>query len=287
MAAPDVDSLTGTQTTGHEWDGIKELNTPLPKWWLYVFYSTILFAVVYCILFPAWPIPGGYTAGLLDWSSRRLHNERLARLEEDRSVWVTEIRNTPLEQIVANPNLLTIATVGGKAVFANNCAPCHGTGGIGRPGGYPTLLDDDWIWGGTLEDIYTTVRHGIRNATDPEARIAEMPAFGADGLLTQPQIAAVADHIIALRGDGPENAEGAAIFAEQCSVCHGDLGKGMPELGAPNLTDQIWLYGGTKAEIVAQITRPRHGVMPPWVGRLSEEQIKQVTVYVHQLGGGQ
>lgn len=287
MAGPDVDRLTGTATTGHEWDGIKELNTPLPKWWLYVFYATILFAIVYCVIYPAWPVPGGYTKGVIDWSSRKLVNERLAALQQERSVWTDEIRKMSLEQIAANPDLSTIAAHGGSSVFANNCAPCHGTGGIGRPGGYPTLLDDDWIWGGTLNDIATTVTHGIRNTTDPDARSTQMPAFGVDGILTPEQIAAVADHIIALRGAGPDNAEGAQLYADNCAACHGEYGKGNHELGAPNLTDQIWLYGGTRADIIAQIAKPRMGVMPPWGGRLTDVQIKEVTIYVHGLGGGQ
>jgi cytochrome c oxidase cbb3-type subunit 3 len=198
-----------------------------------------------------------------------------------------QIRDTPLDQIVNNPDLLTVATVGGRAIFGDNCAPCHGTGGVGRPGGFPVLLDDDWIWGGTLGDIHTTVTHGIRNAADPDARLSQMPAYGADGILTREQIAAVTDHLFALRGAGPENPAGKEIWAENCAACHGDLGHGNPELGAPNLVDQIWLYGGSRAEIMAQITKPRHGVMPPWAGRLTDEQIKQVTLYVHQLGGGQ
>jgi cytochrome c oxidase cbb3-type subunit 3 len=287
MAGPEFDQLTGTTTTGHEWDGIKELNTPLPRWWLYVFYTTIVFAIVYCIFYPAWPIPGGYTKGILDWSSRRVFNERLAALEQERSVWTDQIRAKSLQQIAADPNLLTVATVAGKAVFANNCAPCHGTGGIGRPGGFPTLLDDDWIWGGTLNDIQTTVTHGVRNGTDPDARATQMPAFGADGILTPEQISAVADHVVALRGAAPDNPEGAKIFAENCAACHGELGKGNHELGAPNLSDQIWLYGSTKQDIIHQITKPRMGVMPAWGGRLTEEQIKEVTLYVYDLGGGQ
>jgi len=288
MAEPELDRLTGTLTTGHEWDGIRELNTPLPKWWLYVFYACIFYAAVYCLFFPAWPLPwGGYTTGFGDYSSRKVLNESLVALEQERSVWTDEIRTTSLEKIATNPDLLTIATVGGKSIFDNNCAGCHGTGGVGRPGGYPTLLDDDWIWGGAVNDIHTTIVHGIRNATDADARASQMPAFGADGILTQKQIAAVTDHVLALRGAGAENPEGAAVYAENCTACHGDLGKGNPELGAPNLTDQIWLYGGSKADIIAQIIKPRYGVMPPWAGRLTEEQIKQVTLYVHQLGGGQ
>ena len=288
MAGPEVDRITGTATTGHEWDGIRELNTPLPKWWLYVFYVCILFAIVYCIFYPAWPLPGGgYTRGILNWSSRQGLNERMAALEAERSAWTREIEKTPIEAIINNPDLMTITSVAGKAIFANNCAPCHGTAATGHPGGYPSLVDDDWIWGGKPETIYTTILHGIRNASDTDTRVSQMPAFGADGILTAKQIAAVADYVLALGGHGTGTAEGKQVYLDNCVACHGELGKGNPELGAPNLTDQVWLYGSEKWAIIAQITKPRQGVMPAWVGRLSDAEIKSVAVYVHQLGGGE
>jgi len=287
MANKEVDTITGIETTGHEWDGIKELNTPLPKWWLYVFYACIVWAMVYSVAFPSWPWLSGYTQGLLGYSSREELNERMAALETSRAVWADRIAAASLQEINDNPDLLQIATAGGKVIFANNCAPCHGTGATGRPGGFPALVDDDWIWGGTLDDIHTTIVHGIRNAQDPDARISQMPAFGADGTLTAAQINAVADHVLAISGQGPDNAEGATIFADNCAACHGDLGRGDPALGAPDLTDQIWLYGGSKQALVSQITRPKQGVMPSWNTRLSDVEIKQATVYVHSLGGGQ
>jgi cytochrome c oxidase cbb3-type subunit III len=287
VASKDVDTLTGTETTGHEWDGIRELNTPLPKWWLYVFYATIVWAIAYSIAFPAWPWLSGYTKGVLGYSARGDFNHRMAELESSRAEWTNKLAAASLATINDTPELLEIATAGGKVIFANNCAPCHGTGGTGRPGGFPALVDDDWIWGGSLDDIYTTIKHGIRNTTDPEARFSQMPAFGADGLLTAQEISAVADHVLALSGEGPDNAQGAQIFAENCAACHGDLGRGNPDLGAPNLTDQIRLYGTGKQAIVNQITKPRQGVMPSWSGRLSDVEMKEAAVYVYSLGGGQ
>jgi cytochrome c oxidase cbb3-type subunit 3 len=286
MARQDVDAVTGTETTGHEWDGIKELNTPLPKWWLYVFYATILWSIGYCFFFPAWPSFSGYTRGILDYSSREEFNERMAALDSSRAVWREQIANTPLEDIVKDPDLLTISIAGGRTIFANNCAPCHGTNAVGRPGGYPALVDDDWLWGGSLAAIHGTILHGIRSSTDPDTRIAEMPAYG-DGILGRDEIAAVARHVLFLGGRGADNAEGATIYADNCAACHGELGKGNHELGAPDLTDQIWLYGDDEDAIVQQITRPKQGVMPGWQGRLSETEIKQAAIYVHSLGGGQ
>ena len=285
MAGREVDTLTGIETTGHEWDGIKELNTPLPKWWLWVFYTTIVWAMAYSIAFPSWPWLSGYFGGVLGYSSREQFRERMADFDASRADWSSRIAAASLQEINDDPQLLPIATAGGKVIFGNNCAPCHGTGGTGRPGGFPALVDDEWIWGGTAEDIYATIYHGVRN-DDADSRVSQMPAFGADGLLTAQQINAVADHVLALSGQGPDNAEGTAVFAENCVACHGELGKGEQTVGAPDLTDQIWLYGGNKAAIVSQITKPRFGVMPSWHQRLSDVEIKQVATYVHSLGGG-
>ncbi|QLH39780.1 MAG: cytochrome-c oxidase, cbb3-type subunit III [Defluviicoccus sp.] len=287
MASKDVDTITGIETTGHEWDGIKELNTPLPRWWLYVFYATIVWSIAYSIAFPTWPWLSGYTKGVLGYSAREEFSERMTALDASRAAWKDQIAAASLQEINDNPDLLEIANAGGHVVFVNNCAPCHGTGAVGRPGGYPALVDDDWLWGGTLDDIYTTIKHGIRNTQDDDARLSQMPAFGADDILTAKEIDAVADHVLFLSGQRPDNAEGAQIFADNCAGCHGEYGHGDQAVGAPNLTDQIWLYGGTKQAIVNQITKPRQGVMPSWHNRLSDEEIKEAAVYVHSLGGGQ
>lgn len=281
-----VDALTGRETTGHEWDGIRELNTPLPKWWLYVFYATIIWSAVYMVVFPAVPWLSGYTRGIWGYSSRADLNQAMANLRAERAVWYDQFAQKSLQEIVQDDRLLQFARAGGEVIFAENCAACHGTGGVGRPG-YPVLVDDEWIWGGKLDDVHTTITYGIRNA-NTDSRQSAMPAFGADGVLTPQEIAAVADHVLSLSGAGPANAEGARIYAENCNVCHGDVGEGIADVGAPALNNQIWLFGGGRDALIAQITRPRQGVMPAWTGRLDDVQIKQVAVYVHTvLGGGQ
>jgi cytochrome c oxidase cbb3-type subunit 3 len=276
----EKDSVTGTETTGHEWDGIKELNNPLPRWWLYVFYACILWSVVYYLLYPT--IPG--IEGLMGYSQREEVVERMAQARARQAGSLDRIAAAPLAEIKADPDLLNFALTGGRAAFADNCAPCHAAGGAGRPG-YPTLADDSWLWGGTLDEIETTLRHGVR-AGDDETREGEMPAFGAEELLEKDQIEAVAAYVLSLSTQAA-GADGVELYAENCASCHGGAGEGGREFGAPSLADQIWLYGGEKADIVAQITKPRHGVMPAWAGRLDGTTIKMLAVYVHALGGGE
>lgn len=287
-ASQERDSKTGTPTTGHEWDGIRELNTPLPSWWLYVLYATIVWSIGYWIVYPSWPTLSSYAAGLFGYSSRAELSEQMQETAAVRKVWTDQLQGQPVEQIAQNADLLNYSMAGGRAVFAVNCQPCHGAGGQGAPG-YPVLADDDWIWGGDLASIEQTIRYGIRSPHE-STRLAEMPKFGADAMLTGEQIADVADYVVTLSGgqsDAAAAERGKALFAEQCAVCHGEQGKGMLELGAPNLTDQIWLYGGSREQIIAQIGSPRQGVMPNWEGKLDDNTVKMVTVYVHALGGGQ
>jgi cytochrome c oxidase cbb3-type subunit 3 len=287
MARTETDQLTGVETTGHEWDGIRELNNPLPKWWLYTFYATIAFAVLWWILYPSWPSRTGHLGGILGSSQRADVARRIDAARAVQAEWRDRIEAAEPAAILADPDLLAFANAGGKAAFDTNCAPCHGLGGAGQ-GFFPTLADDDWIWGGTLDDIGTTIRHGIRNTEDPDARASEMPAFGE--ILDRQQIDQLVAYILSLGGreaDAEAAAAGAAVFAENCAACHGEDGKGMPELGAPNLTDSIWLYGGEPGQIAAQIRQPHMGVMPAWQGRLSDPTIKMLNVYVHALGGGQ
>jgi cytochrome c oxidase cbb3-type subunit 3 len=285
----EKDAISGTETTGHEWDGIKELNTPLPRWWLYVFYATIAWSVVWWILYPAIPGITDYSRGILGYDQRAELRETMATARAAQAEFLERIAAASLEEIHADPDLRSFAIAGGRTAFADNCATCHGLGGSGQAGGYPVLADDDWLWGGTLDDIHETIRYGIRHEP-AETRVSEMPAFGALEMLTPDQISDVAEHVQSLSGmsvDAAAAERGATIYAENCAMCHGENGQGDRQLGAPRLDDQIWLYGGEKDDIVRQVTRPAHGVMPAWGDRLSPELVKMLTVYVHTLGGGE
>lgn len=284
----EKDEITGTDTTGHEWDGIKELNTPLPKWWVWTFYATIVWSIGYFIAYPSWPTLSGHTTGVLGWTQRGEIAEKLAEAKAQRAPFVNRIEQAPLDEIRRTPDLLNFAMAGGRSVFAENCAPCHGAGGAGAKG-YPNLADDSWLWGGKLEDIHTTIVHGIRNA-NAESRTSVMPRFGADGLLNARQIDDVAEYVLLLsrratNADGAKRGE--AVFVENCVACHQEGGVGSTEIGAPNLAANIWVYGGDKATIVETIRNSRAGAMPGWTGRLDDATIKMLAVYVHALGGGQ
>jgi cytochrome c oxidase cbb3-type subunit 3 len=279
------DEFTGTETTGHDWDGIKELNTPLPRWWLWTLYATIVWGIGYMIAYPAWPLISTTTPGLLGYSSRGELHAAVAEHAESQKIYTDRIAAMEMEEIAADADLAQFARAGGAAVFRTNCSQCHGSGAIGSKG-YPNLQDDDWLWGGTAEDIRLSIAHGIRFEEDEDTRLSEMPAFGRDEILTREEIAAVADHVLSLSGQAGATEEGRTIFADNCGACHGENGEGEQALGAPNLGNAIWLYGGDRDTVIATITNSRAGVMPAWAHRLSEAQIKQVALYVHGLGGG-
>lgn len=285
----DIDKFSGIETTGHEWDGIKELNQPAPRWWLWVFFICCIWAFGYWVIYPAWPTLSGegFRGGTLGQSGKTQYTkleESEAEITARKAAYLDRFGNKSLQEIADDPELYEFAIAGGKASFKDNCATCHGTGGAGGRG-YPNLNDDDWLWGGTLEDIYSTISNGIRS-THADTRISEMPAFS--GMLSAQQIADVAEHVLSLSGKSPANEAGAVVFSENCASCHGVDGKGGRSVGAPNLADAIWFYSaGDKASIVAQIRKPKHGVMPTWNGRLDEDTIRQLTIYVHSLGGGE
>jgi len=282
---PERDPVTGNATTGHEWDGIRELNTPLPKWWVYTFVATIIFALGYCALFPAIPFLHDHTAGWLGYSTRTTLARDLTAAAAGQFALRGRIAAASLDQIRRDPELFAFAQAGGNAAFADNCVPCHRSGGAGAPG-FPNLTDDVWLWGGTLADIAQTITHGVRNA-DPASRQSAMPRFGLDGILTAPQIGAAADYVLALRKEEAGAGDGGKIFAENCAVCHGERGQGNREVGAPPLNTAISLYGSDRATVVDVITRARNSSMPAWGERLDAVTIKMLTVYVHALGGGE
>lgn len=284
----DIDELSGVETTGHEWDGVKELNNPLPLWWLYTFYACIAFALLYTIAFPAWPMINKATGGVLGYSSRQEVMANIAAHQEAQSVYVDRIDATEVAAISDDPELLEFAIAGGAATFRTYCSQCHGAGAQGAKG-YPNLNDDAWLWGGTIDEIFVTIAHGVRSEEDDDTRFSEMPAFGRDEILSKEEIAQVVEHVLALSGQPHDAAmaeQGAMLFEDNCASCHGEDGTGDISLGAPNLTDAIWLYGGDRETITETVTNSRYGMMPAWLGRLNEAQIKQVATYVHSLGGG-
>lgn len=288
MAKKNGDTSGDVGTTGHEWDGIEELNKPLPKWWLYTFYATIIWAIGYWIVYPAWPLLSSYTTGYFGYSQREKVAEDLAQAQAQKASFRDRIAESDLETIKSDPELLNFALAGGGAAFGDNCAPCHGRGAQGSFG-YPNLRDDAWLWGGSLDAIHQTIQHGIR-AEDAETRNSQMPAFGQLGMLKPDQVSDVAEYVLSLsdnEGDEKAAARGQAIFATNCAACHGPEGQGNQALGAPNLGDELWLYGGDKATVVETITNSRAGMMPAWNERLDPATIKELAIYVHSLGGGE
>ncbi|MGR6430527.1 cytochrome-c oxidase, cbb3-type subunit III [Rhizobium sp. PAMB 3174] len=282
-----VDDLSGVETTGHVWDGIRELNNPLPRWWVWTFYATILWAIVYTIFYPAWPLLTSNTKGVLNQTNRSDFAAQMADAKAEQAVYLDKIAATPVDQIAANPELSQFAIAGGAAAFKVNCAPCHGSGAAGGMG-YPNLNDDDWLWGGDVNAIYTTIAHGIRYEQDPDTRVSEMPAF-AD-ILEPQQVKEVAAYVWSLTSTPSDPAlvePGKQVFAENCASCHGEDAKGGRDFGAPNLADAIWLKADGEAGIAAQVAAPKHGVMPAWTARLGDTTVKELAVFVHSLGGGE
>lgn len=287
MTEKHIDEVTGVSTTGHEWDGIKELNNPLPRWWVWTFYATIVWAIGYTIAYPAWPLLSSATSGVLGYSSRADIKNELAAAEAAKSDYVAAIAAKPVDEILADERLRTFAAAAGAAKFKVNCVQCHGSGAEGSKG-FPNLNDDDWLWGGSADAIYKTIAHGARFGPDADTRVSEMPAF--KDILEPGQVADVAAFTASLSGIKADPAKveaGRPLFAANCAACHGDAGKGNRDLGAPDLTDAITLYIHSDADIASQIRSPKHGVMPAWSARLGDVSVKELSVYVHSLGGGE
>lgn len=289
MSEPRLDDATGVETVGHEWDGIEELNNPLPRWWLWSFYACIVFAIGYCVAYPAWPLIDHATAGTLGWSSRGDLDHEMKEESARRAGMLAELNKASIEQIAADPRLRRAAIDGGRAAFKVNCIQCHGNGAAGSAG-YPNLNDDDWLWGGDVAAIHQTLVNGVRQPGDDATRMSQMPAFGRDGILTPPQVQDVVSHVRAMAGEekpGASAQRGAAIFAANCVVCHGANGEGMRAVGAPKLNDAIWLYGGDRKALTQTVANARYGVMPSWGARLDPVTVKMLATYVHSLGGGE
>ncbi|MCV2448224.1 cytochrome-c oxidase, cbb3-type subunit III [Paracoccus sp. DMF] len=284
-----VRKVVEVPSTGHSWDGIEEYDNPLPRWWLWSFYATIVWGLAYVVAYPAIPLLSGSTQGVLGTTYRSDVAAEIQRFNDANAPIQAKLVETPLDQVAADPELANYSANAGAAIFRTWCAQCHGSGAGGNPG-YPTLLDNDWLWGGTLDDIHTTVQHGIRDPKDEETRYSEMPKFGTDELLDNSQIAQVVNYVLELGGqphDADLAAEGAAVFADNCTACHAEDGKGDRAQGAPDLTDAVWLYGSDPATITRIVHDGPFGVMPAWNGRLSEADIRAVASYVHGLGGGE
>lgn len=284
-----VDEPTGTETVGHEWDGIEELDTPMPRWWLWTLYATIIWAIGYVILYPAWPMLNSATEGTLGWTSRGVFEQEMAARNLELEPIRQALVSTDIRKISGNPQLLQNAIQGGRSAFKVHCVQCHGAGAAGSTG-YPNLNDDEWLWGGDLEAIEYTLIHGIRNPDHDQTRFSQMPAFGRDGILQSAEISDVVSYVRTLAGREKASASatrGAALFQANCTVCHGAEGKGNRDLGAPNLTDAIALYGLDRTSLTETITNSRYGVMPRWGHRLDPATIRMLTIYVHSLGGGE
>ncbi len=283
-----IDAVTGTETTGHEWDGIQELDTPIPNWWRWILYATIVWSIGYWIAMPAWPTISGHTKGLLGYSSRANVAEDIKQAVAAQSQFNERLRKASLEQIRTNAELLEFALAGGRSAFNVNCSQCHGSGAQGFKG-YPNLNDDEWLWGGSLKEISYTITHGARNDTDDDARVSDMPAFLKDEVLKIEQINDVAEYVLSLSKnskDAAAVARGAPIYKENCVSCHAEGGAGNKEFGAPALNNNIWLYGGDRAAIRETISNSRKSVMPAWGPLLGKDMIKKLAIYVHSLGGG-
>lgn len=284
MAVRKRDPLTGHETTGHEWDGITELNTRVPRSiWFFVF-VTHLWALILWFLLPTWPLITTYTKGILGIDQRDEVQESIVVANAARADWTDRVDALPVADILGDGELMARVTNTAHQLFGDNCAGCHGTAATGGPG-FPSLADDDWLWGGDPDTMMETLRVGV-NAGHPDTRVSQMLAFGRDGILGREEIRTVVDYVLSLSGaaiPADRAAAGAEIYAANCASCHGEDGRGSTELGAPNLTDDIWIYGGDAASLFTTVHDGRQGWMPTWEGRLTETERKILTVYLQDI----
>lgn len=291
MKSDERDPVSGEKLTGHDWNGIKELDTPVPRGVLIFLIVTHVFAILWWILMPTWPLGETYTKGVLDTDQRKTVEEQLVESMVQRASWMQRIETLGFDEIRAEESLMSIARSTGHQLFGDNCAACHGIDGRGRAN-YPDLTDEDWLWGGDVERIAETISIGV-NAEHPASRLAEMPRFGVDEMLPPEDIEKAAAYVFSLSNSSystPANVAtveaGRAVFLANCATCHGEDARGKPAVGAPNLADPYWLYGGDIETIITTIHGGRRGHMPTWDERLTVAEIKILALYVHSLGMG-
>ncbi|MGE0725907.1 MAG: cytochrome-c oxidase, cbb3-type subunit III [Alphaproteobacteria bacterium] len=290
MAAERRDPVTGQTTTGHEWNGIEELNSPVPGVVIFFLAAFSLFAVVYWFLMPAWPTGAGYTKGLLGIDQRAVVNRQVVDAAAARAAWTDRIAAAGFSEIASDPTLMRHVRDTGRTLFIDNCAVCHGVKGTGGPG-YPNLAAGAWSRGGEPETIARTITVGI-NSTHRQTRISQMLAFGRDGVLKHDQIRSVTAFVRSLSGQALDAREtallgaGGEVYAAHCASCHGETGRGKRDIGAPDLTDPTWVYGGDAQSVYTSIHSGRMGHMPHWSDRLTPTEIKVLTLYVLTLQGG-
>jgi len=289
MTEPQIDETTGVPTMGHEWDGIQELDNPMPRWWLWTFYTCIVFAIGYCIVYPAIPLLNSATKGTFGWTSHGQLAEETAKAQAARASTLAALAKVDITTLDPRSPLMHAAIEGGRAAFKINCAACHGSGAAGAKG-YPNLNDDDWLWGGSRTEVHQTLVHGIRQPGDDATRTSQMPAFGRDGILKPDEIQDLTSFVrlVSRQEKSSSSAKrGAVLYAANCAMCHGADAKGGRQFGAPNLSDSIWLYGGDRDALTATITNARYGVMPAWGNKLDAATLNMLTAYIHSLGGGE
>ena len=285
MPVGERDPHTGIYTTGHEWSGITELDTPIPRAVKFFYGLTFAIALTMWILLPTWPLLTTYTPGLLGFSQRDFVQDQLAAAAGQRAGWADRVARLDLNDSSDDPEARAIAIRTGTTLFADNCAVCHGGDATGGPG-FPDLRDGAWLWGGTAEDIHETLRVGI-NSQHNETRFGQMPAFGRDQMLERADILALVTYVRHVAGLEEVEAEvieaGEALFAENCATCHGEDARGESTLGAPNLTDDFWIYGGDRETVYRTLFNGREGHMPHWGDRLSPVQLRILALYVQSL----
>ena len=287
-------SNSETKTTGHEWDGIQEYDNPIPRWLNIVLAICWVVAVIMWYLYPSWPTLSednerGGVKGSLNWTQYNQLEDSLEEIKSIRKTKMDKFRKSSFKEVLANDELYQFAVIGGKIAFKENCSTCHGLGGAGTISGYPNLNDDDWLWGGSHQDIYKTLLYGIRSGHE-KTRDSEMNSF--KGTMTDQEIKDVADYVYYLSRPNEKSVSSTAgkkLYEQHCVSCHGNDAKGDRSNGIPDLTDAIWLHSkeGTKYDIIKQMYNPMNGVMPAWENRLDNDTIRQLTIYVHSLGGGE